>query len=77
MRATVAGQGPEGYRRALARLREELDGERRTREATRRTAARARSARRSCDAREVDGLLVSTPVNLRYLTGYTGTTGSR
>ena len=78
--ATISGRGPDGYRDALELLREELE-RRPAVSAARRAAdagARARRAPRrpSCREREVDALLVGSPVDLRYLTGFTGTHGA-
>ena len=60
----VQGKGPEGYREGLALLAEQLDSEPR------------RPRGRVLDERELDCLLVTNLVNVRYLTGYTGTNGA-
>ena len=64
--ATVAGRGPDGYREALELLREAAERDR---------AARADRLAALLDERELDALLVTNLVNVRYLTGYTGTNG--
>ena len=65
--ARVAGKGPDGYREALERVR---DGAR----VVSARADRPRRRRRCPDA-GVDVLLVGRPINVRYLTGYTGSNG--
>ncbi len=75
--ATVSGRGPDGYGEALALLRERLERSRtmsaaqaaalhRAQRAARRAAARAASSTRCSSA---------SPVNLRYLSGFTGSNG--
>ena len=79
--ATVSGRGPDGYSDALAALREQLDRsaarERRRRESGAATArARAhRAPRGELRERELDVLLVDALIDLRYLTGFTGSNG--
>ena len=60
--ATVAGQGPEGYRTALERLKAGA--------VSRADRVAARLAEQGLDL-----LLVTGLTNVRYLTGYTGTNG--
>ena len=74
--ATISGQGPDGYREALERLREELDEGDAVSGDARWRASRSAS-RRTLRERELDVLLVATRVDVRYLTGFTGTTGWR
>ena len=86
--ASVAGHGPDGYRLALAPARGTRRGEqngtrRRGRHAGRRARGR-HQRKRACERnilaallgeRELDAVLVGEPVNLRYLSGFTGTNG--
>ena len=68
----VSGKGADGYREALelAGTSASLDGERADR------GGRAAARLDRCRRRELDRLLVPNLVNVRYLTGFTGTSGA-
>ena len=76
--ATISGRGPDGYRDALraaargARAGPAVNSGAVVHPGSERTAQRSRPRLRE---REVDVLLVGTAVNVRYLTGFTGTHG--
>ena len=67
---TVSGKGPDGYRDALARLSQELASH---------DACRtpARASPRALAERELDLLLVTDLINVRWLTGFTGSSARR
>ena len=64
--ARVAGKGPDGYRDALERVREELGV------TARATSGRADRLSERLAGAGIDVLLVTNLVNVRYLTGYHG-----
>ena len=64
--ATVQGKGPEGYREALELLRAGIES----------MSERADRLAALLGERELECLLVSDLVNVRWLTGFTGTNGA-
>ena len=62
----VQGKGVDGYRDALEMLKERLRG----------VTPRPTGSSRCLAERELDSLLVTDLVNVRYLTGFTGTNGA-
>ena len=66
--ATVKGEGAEGYRDALTAIKEKLD-------AVTTQGPYHLSSATQLDERGLDALLVTDLVNVRWLTGFTGSNG--